>query len=64
MRPPIISADSPITEPTDTYVARIDARFRDRAPRLVHDDRRGDLVVIAGLERPVPMGLVAAAGNR
>jgi hypothetical protein len=32
--------------------------------RLVRDDRRGDLFVIEGLERPVPMGLVAAAGNR
>ena len=29
---PIISADSHITEPPDTYTARIDARFRDRAP--------------------------------
>ena len=39
---PIISADSHITEPPDTYTARIDARFKDRAPRLVHDAKRGD----------------------
>ena len=42
----IISADSHITEPPDTYTARIDHRFKDRAPRIVHDDNRGDLFVI------------------
>jgi acyl-CoA thioesterase FadM len=47
---PIISADSHITEPPDTYTARIDARFRDRAPRLIHDAKRGDLFVIDGLD--------------
>src|SRR5207245_20585 len=56
---PIISADSHITEPPDTYTARIDARFRDRAPRLVHDPKRGDLFVIDGLDKPIPMGLIA-----
>src|SRR5258707_11023426 len=60
---PIISADSHITEPPDTYTARIDARFRDRAPRLVHDPKRGDLFVIDGLDKPIPMGLIAAAGK-
>jgi predicted TIM-barrel fold metal-dependent hydrolase len=60
---PIISADSHITEPPGTYVDRIDRRFRDRAPHLVHDDRRGDLFVIDGLDKPIPMGLVAAAGK-
>ena len=60
---PIISADSHITEPPDTYTARIDARFKDRAPRLVHDAKRGDLFVIDGIDKPIPMGLVAAAGK-
>src|SRR5258705_5802715 len=60
---PIISADSHITEPPDTYTARIDARFRDRAPRLVHDAKRGDLFVIDGIDKPIPMGLIAAAGK-
>jgi hypothetical protein len=60
---PIISADSHITEPPDTYTARIDARFRDRAPRLVRDAKLGDLFVIDGLDKPIPMGLVAAAGK-
>ncbi len=60
---PIISADSHITEPPDTYTARIDPRYRDRAPRLVHDAKLGDLFVIDGLDKPIPMGLVAAAGK-
>ncbi len=60
----IISADSHVTEPPETYVDRIDARFRDRAPRLVRDTPRGDVFVIDGLEKPIPMGLIAAAGKR
>src|SRR5919201_6073334 len=64
MAKPIISADSHITEPPRTYVDRIDARFRDRAPHVVRDPERGDLFVIEGLAKPIPMGLVAAAGKR
>src|SRR4030095_2121165 len=63
MAKPIISADSHITEPPDTYTSRIDRRFKDRAPHVVHDDTRGDLFVIDGLPKPIPMGLVAAAGQ-
>jgi predicted TIM-barrel fold metal-dependent hydrolase len=59
----IISADSHITEPPDTYTARIDPAFRDRAPHLVRDDKLGDIYVIPGIKSPVPMGLVAAAGK-
>src|SRR5262249_45445043 len=64
MAKPIISADSHITEPPDTYTARIDPRFKDRAPHVVRDPTRGDLFVIDGLSKPIPMGLVAAAGKR
>jgi len=63
MAKPVISADSHVTEPPGTYVDRIDRAFRDRAPRMVHDEKLGDMFVIQGLERPVPMGLVAAAGK-
>jgi len=63
MAKPIISADSHITEPPHTYIDRIDPRFRDRAPRVVRDPKRGDLFVIDGLDKPIPMGLVAAAGK-
>ena len=68
---PWLSRTSRSSRPTRTspsrptrYTDRIDARFRDRAPRLVHDDKRGDLFVIDGLDKPIPMGLVAAAGKR
>jgi predicted TIM-barrel fold metal-dependent hydrolase len=60
---PVISADSHITEPADTYKDRIDRKFRDRAPHLVRDDAMGDIFVIDGFPRPVPLGLVAAAGK-
>ena len=58
-----ISADSHVTEPPGTYVDRIEHRFKDRAPRMVRDPTRGDMFVIEGLEKPVPMGLIAAAGK-
>jgi predicted TIM-barrel fold metal-dependent hydrolase len=63
MARPIISADSHITEPPDTYTARIDKHFKDRAPHVVHDAQRGDMFIIQGLAKPIPMGLVAAAGK-
>jgi len=63
MLKPIISADSHITEPPNTYVDFIDPKFRDRAPHMVRDERKGDLFMIDGMSRPVPMGLIAAAGK-
>jgi uncharacterized protein len=58
----IISADSHITEAPDTYTAYISPSYRDQAPRIVHDDRLGDVFDAPGM-RPVPLGLVAAAGK-
>src|SRR5713226_9225856 len=63
MQKPIISADSHITEPPNTYIDYIDPKFRDRAPHMVRDDRKGDLFMIDGMKRPIPMGLIAAAGK-
>jgi len=60
---PIISADSHITEPPGCYVDHIDPALRDQAPFMQHDDKAGDLFVIPGMSKPVPMGLVAAAGK-
>ena len=60
----IISADSHVTEPPDTYSSRIDAKYRDDAPRMVRDDNLGDVFRIPGMKVPVPMGLVAAAGKQ
>jgi len=60
---PIISADSHITEPPDCYTANIDPAFRDRAPHIVTDEKRGDLFVVPGMKNPIAIGLVAAAGK-
>lgn len=64
MATPVLSADSHITEPAGTYVDRIEKRWRDQAPRMVRHDRLGDIFVIDGMDKPVPMGLVAAAGTK
>jgi predicted TIM-barrel fold metal-dependent hydrolase len=60
---PIISADSHITEPPGTYVDHIDPKWRDRAPRMEHMEGVGDVFRLDGVSRPIPMGLVAAAGK-
>jgi len=59
----IISADSHITEPPGCYVDRIDHKYKDTAPHMVHDDKIGDIFVIDGMKKPIPMGLIAAAGQ-
>ena len=63
MRKPIISADSHVAEPPDTYIARIDKKFKDRAPVIVHDEQRGDIFRIEGSQQPIPLALVSAAGK-
>jgi predicted TIM-barrel fold metal-dependent hydrolase len=61
---PVISADSHVTEPPNTYVDHIEPQWRDRAPVLRDaGEERGDVFVIPGMRNPVPMGLVAAAGK-
>ncbi len=60
---PIISADSHITEPPNTYVDYIDPKWKDRAPRMKDAGAAGDVLVFEGSERGIPMGLVAAAGK-
>jgi uncharacterized protein len=60
---PIISADSHITEPANTYLDHIAARWKDRAPRMERREGLGDVFVVDGMSKPVPMGLVAAAGK-
>jgi len=59
----IISADSHITEPPGCYIDRIDHKYKDTAPHMVHDDKAGDIFVVEGMKKPIPMGLVAAAGQ-
>ena len=60
---PVISADSHITEPPDSYTTHIDPAFRDQAPHMITDDERGDVFVVDGMKNPIAMGLVAAAGK-
>jgi hypothetical protein len=60
---PVISADSHITEPPDCYSAHIDPAYRDQAPHMVTDDKRGDLFIVPGMKSPIAIGLVAAAGK-
>jgi predicted TIM-barrel fold metal-dependent hydrolase len=59
---PIISSDSHIMEPPDTYIARIDHKYKDIAPRVVWQEKGGDTYVVEGMKQTIPMGLVAAAG--
>jgi hypothetical protein len=33
---PVISADSHVTEPANTYLDHIDGAWRDKAPRMTH----------------------------
>lgn len=58
-----ISADSHITEPPNCYIDYIEPKYRDSAPRVVKNDRLGDIYVIDGLDTPIPLSLVAAAGK-
>ena len=61
---PIISADSHITEAPNTYLDYIDSKYVDVAPRVVETENHGDVYVIDGMKRSIPMGLVAAAGQK
>jgi uncharacterized protein len=60
---PVISADSHVTEPPETYVDYIDKAFLDRAPRMVDQGADGDVFVIDGFKRPINIGTAAAAGK-
>ena len=63
MPKPILSADSHITEPPDTYVDRIEPRYRDRAPHMVRHDTMGDLFVIDGPTSIVRRNLATGASS-
>ena len=62
MQKPIISADSHITEPPGTYVDRIDHKYKDTAPHMVHDEKLGDVFLVKDFPRPINVALAAAAG--
>ena len=58
-----ISADSHVTEPPNCYIDHIDPAYRDIAPYVTRHGRFGDIFVIDGMDKPIPMGLIAAAGR-
>jgi len=63
MRSPIISADSHVAEPEAAY-REIDPAFRDRAPRMIFDEKAGAGLVVDGMAAPVPMSFICAAGRK
>jgi predicted TIM-barrel fold metal-dependent hydrolase len=60
---PIISAASHITEPPNTYIDYIDRKWKDRAPHMEEREGLGSAFFVDGSDKPIPMGLVAAAGK-
>ena len=58
---PIIDADAHVYEPPDVWQARVPARLRERAPRVVRRDE-GDVWLFDDGERMRPIGLMAASG--
>jgi predicted TIM-barrel fold metal-dependent hydrolase len=57
----VISADSHVIEPHDLWQQRVDAEFRDRVPRLVHDEDT-DRLVCDQADLP-PVGLLAGCAR-
>ncbi|MAP13236.1 MAG: amidohydrolase [Gammaproteobacteria bacterium] len=58
-----ISADSHITEPPNCYIDYIESKYRDVAPHIVDDPKKGEIYVIDGMRDTIPLSLVAAAGK-
>ena len=56
MKSLMISADSHITEPPNTYIDNIDPAFRDRAPKMIDHEKLGDVFVIDGMSKPISLG--------
>ena len=59
----ILSSDSHVFEPPDLWTTRIDARFRDRAPRVQRIDGV-DQIVIEADQILAGIGLISNAGAR
>ena len=57
----VVSADSHINEPRNLWIDRVQAKFRDRAPRVESFDQ-GDAWVIEGALDPINFGSNCSAG--
>jgi predicted TIM-barrel fold metal-dependent hydrolase len=58
---PILDADAHVNEPPDTWQARVPAKLRERAPKVIHTDQ-GDLWSFDDGKSVRPVGLTATAG--
>ncbi len=58
----LISSDSHVVEPPDLWDKWLDAKYRDRAPKLVDDGQGGDAWVYGPGGQPAPLGLVSCVG--
>ena len=63
MPPLILSSDSHVFEPPDLWQTRIDAPFRDRAPRIQRIDG-ADQIVVEADQILSGIGLISNAGAR
>src|SRR5713101_10097970 len=63
MLPLILSSDSHVFEPPDLWQTRIDAAFRDRAPRIQRIDG-ADQIVVEADQILSGIGLISNAGAR
>ena len=59
----VISADSHMMEPADLWVERLDAKFRDIAPRVVKQDEKTGYVFVAPGVQAFPVAGGFAAGR-
>jgi predicted TIM-barrel fold metal-dependent hydrolase len=60
----VISADSHMTEPGDLWVERLDRKFRDRAPRVVKNEKSGPAYLFVGPGiHPLAVAAAFAAGK-
>jgi len=59
----VISVDDHLVEPPDMFVGRLEARFVDRAPRIVEDDQQHQVWEFDG-GRFTQVGMNAVAGRR
>ena len=56
----VVSADSHVVEPADLWLENIDPAFRDRAPRVVRDDKGEDVFFCEGVRLLSPAGMSLA----
>ncbi len=60
---PVISADSHMMEPAELWTERLDEKFRERAPRVIRSESKGDFLFVAPGISPFPVAGGFAAGR-